>query len=73
MDKASAIIYLASQHFAKLCFENDRDRGAYPEVWEFEDLPEDETATYVAEARIYIENHPFENWPTNILESFEAS
>lgn len=59
--------------FARSSFDRDLREECFDkgEAKSFDDLPEHERAVYFDEAKYYIEEHDFEDWPVDILESMK--
>ena len=54
--------------FALWSFWRDQGEGLYPPEQTFEDLPMGDRDVYLAEADYYINEHPRDDWPVDILE-----
>ena len=55
--------------FAEWSFERDQRMGLYDgESVTWSTVPEDERQLYLEEAKYYINEHPRDDWPTDIME-----
>lgn len=60
------------EQFAKWTLERDHESGCFddePEISkEWDQLPEDYKESYLEEATYYVNEHPHDDWPVDILE-----
>jgi len=62
---------VTQQQFAEWSFERDQSIGIYPGRTSLADLPEDEQNQYQEEAAYYLNEHPKDDWPKDIMVRLE--
>ncbi len=60
------------KQFAMWSFERDQKVGLFAKSIKYDNLPKDEKEAYESEAKHYINKHPKDDWPVDIMKRLSA-
>lgn len=64
---------LTAEQFAILIFERDRTNGLYTPWTQWANLDGEEKQLYLEEGAYYINEHPRDDWPVDVIEAIKLA